>query len=360
MHTERPPDHHRIDRYHLPIDRESYASIRHIISTGALRQAGPDHEYRVTNGTPVCVPTDLGIVIGRQKLRVDTYRLPSHAYIAVTRGATLATYPALNALWQLMRDSASQAEVTSVVKDCVAEGRQLVSHPLLIQPDPLFRATWLPEHTLIRAKGGEYQLSLAFSVTHRPTVCEQRRTAVGLDLGLRPMTVAYDHDGRVEQFCLERLTLPDRRLLSADERAVVGQIIYATGRVTSQRVISHLIRTAGRVYAEQLRLADMSAAYRRRARAAAIHDHHWAWLPQALHRAGIRFARVASGETSIECPRCGSALPGNREGSRFECRGCRFAADVHVVAAANVLRRGLRGDPTAQRLYPWPVPPHGK
>ena len=71
----------------------------------------------------------------------------------------------------------------------------------------------------------------------------------------------------------------------------------------------------------------MNLGYVQKARATAIHDHHFSDLPQSMYAAGIVFKRVPPYYTSQRCARCyvatGAEIHGKRQGHRLNCPRCK-------------------------------------
>lgn len=66
-------------------------------------------------------------------------------------------------------------------------------------------------------------------------------------------------------------------------------------------------------------------------------------LASVARRTGTQVLRVPAAYTSQTCPRCGDVAAENRESEAvFRCRACGLGGHADVIAALNILRRGLR------------------
>ena len=319
-----------------------------------IKGVGAAETYRVTPGTDLQILDAGHLQIAGVTLCADLYRLPSHAWTAlVQQSPQFRTPPRLDDLLALARTPGVDVGQVHASLEWVA-GRDLQPTRTvpLVTPDLPLKAHWLPASTLIhRTPGGEYFLTLCFRTTcPRPQTGSVRRRTT-LDLGIDPITTLLTEGGVVQQFRPTSLTLPERSSLTPGAQAVYDQVVYASGRLDAERVITYLLANANEVVAEQLRLKDMRRSFVLRARDNALLDHHHAALPQALNAARIPFSRLPAGYTSTECPceTCGHVSPGNRRGDRFECRRCGYTADSHVVACLNLLRRHDREKTKAAR-----------
>lgn len=193
-------------------------------------------------------------------------------------------------------------------------------------------------------------LGLSYAVSYRPPPSMVRRVAVGLDLGIDPLTVAYtDADDTVTFRPTSLGHLRQLPKLSPDAQVLLEDLVYASGRADAERIIAWLNYHAHTVYAEHLQHRGMSANWIHRGRDLAIHDHHYSALSQYLNASGVEFRRVAAHHTSTICAHCwarrGQVIHGVRSGSGFRCAACGCACDAHTNAAHNVLLRGQQLPP---------------
>jgi hypothetical protein len=186
-----------------------------------------------------------------------------------------------------------------------------------------------------------------FDVQHHPGRQHAAPVPVGLDLGLRPLSVAYTGAGESRTFNASDLTHL-RSVAHSDltpaARRLLATLSYASGREDAQAVIAYLNWRANRVYAERLELHGMRLGYIQRARATAIHDHHFSHLPQFMFAAKCLFRRVPPQYTSQRCSTCyekdGVTVHGDRQGDFLTCPRCHRTYNSHHVAAHNVYLEG--------------------
>lgn len=356
------------DGFNLLIRRCTYAGIPSLIDQHALQpltrseNANDDVNkgvkaaatYHLAPGTDLRILDAGHLQIAGVTLRADLYCLPSHAWSAlVQQSPQFRTAPRLDDLLALARTpGVDVGQVHSALKWVAGRDLQPTQTAPLVTPDLPLNAEWLPASTLIHCTpGGDFFLTLTFRTScPRPQKGSGRRRTT-LDLGLDPITTLLTEGGDVQQFRPTPLTLPERSSLTPGAQAVYDQVVYGSGRLDAERVITYLLENASEVVAERLRLTDMRRAFVLRARDNALLDHHHAALPQALNAARIPLHRLPSGYTSTECPKrhCRHVSPDNRQGNRFECRRCGYTADAHVVACKNLLRRHDRKKVKAKR-----------
>ncbi|WP_216328074.1 zinc ribbon domain-containing protein [Deinococcus aestuarii] len=355
---------HDPDRYWVQIKTPSYPAVRRLTRrlqplAGGHTLCGPVTEavWQVRPTTELLVLSDEELRIDGEVLHAELNHLPTHAYCALVAGSPeFSQYGHLGPLYDLVRRPAGTWTVTSftaLLEETVRAGRTGDREPRLVVPPRTYAAEWWPGETYLGlTPRGHWMLALTFRASYRPAGRTRVKVAVGLDLGLDPLTVAYDRTGESRIFpptSLEHLRSLGRVTLSAPARRLLHHLVYASGRQDAERVIGFLNCTASHVYAERLTHRGMSPGFVHTARERAVHDHHFSHLSQLLHTSGVVFRRVPAAYTSVTCARClerdGVEVRGRREGRRFSCPRCRRTVHADVNAGHNVLLRGLRLPP---------------
>ena len=192
-------------------------------------------------------------------------------------------------------------------------------------------------------------VSLSFRMHFQRQSRALEPAAIGLDLGLNPLTAATDGtDDRV--FDPSPVPTLHRHDLSAPAWALYQDLLYAAGRADAEAVIGHLVHRAGTVYGERLTHDGMSRQFIHGGRARTIHDYHFSWLSQFLNAAWIPLKRVPPMNTSQICHRYGHCDARNRSRDEFRCinEPCQYCGNAHINAARVIRQRGLAISPPSR------------
>lgn len=342
------------ERHNVKIHRKSYSNIEALIDKGvfvatkqndAIRGIRATVTYHLSAHAPITLHTDRRISIASTAVNGLFAHLPSPAHTAlVDASETYSAYGDLDKLLLLARSgNAAPHDLAKQLEDCVRQGGSRTRTASMTTPSRQFGARWLLNETLLhRTESGDYYLSLGFKSRFRRCGQAPHPCHIGLDVGLDPMLALKHADGRQRIVRPTALRLPQAAALSYKAQALQQDIVYASGRIDSEQVIGYLVHHASRVTAERIRIAGLSTRYVFASRDRATQDFHYSWLPQYLYTARIPFSRVPSGHTSTECPQCQHVARGNRSREHFRCVQCGYQDNAHVVAATNVLHRGMR------------------
>ena len=343
----------------IQIHKRSYAVLSALVHSGlALRNyselCGVDNAgtWRITAQADLTILSDESLSIAGRVVYARPGRLPAHAYRALVAGSPSFTqYGGLDNLYQDVRqpqEGFTPAAFKRQLEDSVRAGRRPDQQPRLVVTPTTYAARWRPDKVYLRLhENGNWFLALVFDVQHRPGKRHAVPVPVGLDLGSRPLTVAYTGAGESRTFNASDLThlrSVTRSDLTQEARRLLATLAYASGREDTQAVVAYLNWRASRVYAEHINLHGMHPGYVQRARATAIHDHHFSHLPQFMFAADHRFKRVPSHYTSRRCSSCyekdGVTVYGDRQGDFLTCHRCHRTYNSHQVAAHNVYLEG--------------------
>lgn len=347
------------DRQTFQIGSASYPNIAALIANGTLVvHPRPEREtddplkgiraqttYTLRAGVTFEVLNDEMCRVEDTVLQAQLSHLPTPAYRALVNASpAFEQYDGLDPLLQQLRDgSLAGQSLQDTLESTVAAGRTPNCVPSLVVLPRSFSATWLPEEIyLFQTASGHWFLSLSFRTTFRRCSRALRPAAIGLDLGLDPVTVTSD--GQTDLF-YSPTPLPVVRPQDLSPAAwhLYQQLVYASGRLDAEAVIGGLVHGARVVFAERLTHRGMTPRFVHGGRDQAIHDYHFSWLPQYLNAARIPFQRVDPAGTSITCHCCQTVDRHNRvgTGARFNCRKCGYQGNAHGNAARNVQRLGL-------------------
>ncbi len=256
-----------------------------------------------------------------------------------------AQYPGINRLLDQVLDPLfPAAALWQDLTATAALGRQPDPVPRLVGVSTTFHSVWLQADTYVRQVGPDWFLFLGFVTRCALGPQMRKKVSIGLDLGLRPHTVAVTSEGVITEFAGRpptHLTGGQRSsLLGPAARALSRQLRYAAGRRDAEDVIQYLVDHGSAVFAEALTHRRMSSSFVHDGRDQALHDYHFSWLSQYLFAARIPFRRVDPAFTSLTCSLCGCR--GNRRNAEFSCPACNTKQNAHVNAARNILQRGLQ------------------
>lgn len=351
-------------RYTVQIARAAYPTISRIIQEGGLvlyprpaREADDSLKgvrsrdtYALRADVTLEVVHDQAVRLAGRDVGAAVSHLPSWAYAALVQAsAGFQQYQGLDSLLAVMRDSTTRrADIGDRLEQVVGAGRcpdntaRLISHR-----DPALGlstgGTWLPNCTLLhRTDADHWFLTLTFLPPDVPRLQPQHGTDVGLDLGLDPLSVACHADGRLARFRPTALIIPTAPL-SVQATNLLHLMTYASGRVDAEQVLEYLLRHARHVYAERLTHRHVNPRFQYEGRDRALHDFHYAWLPQTLNTARRPFTRVNPAFSSQTCAQCGHRDARNRYGRGFRCALCGCVADADANAAQVILQRGRQG-----------------
>ena len=357
------PRHNRRDephRYTVQVQKAAYPTLERLLRTGRLVPLErPAHEpddhikgvasrntYRLAPGSEIDIVQDQAILIDGQTVHASAYRLPTWAYAALRQqSSSFLQYTGMDELLARLRDPASSpANIYRRLEQAVATGRVTDACRAAPTSSTVTDVCWLRDETLLhQTPTGHWFMTFAFTVRSLlPTAPQQQATDIGLDLGWTKLTVACHANGTVKTFRPTPLVIPQGRL-SPGAADLLDTLTYASGRLDAERVIDHVLRHGRHVFAERLTHRNVTPQFRYRGRDHALHDYHFAWLPQALNTARRRFTRVNPAYTSQTCAQCGHRDAANRRGEAFECTKCRARADADVNAAHVILLSG-RGE----------------
>jgi hypothetical protein len=337
------------DRHCLRVLQASYPHLTPLLNQGLLcptRRAlcgPPGQTWQVRPSVPTEALSDDRLQIGNVVVRADLSRLPTPAYRALVAGSPqFHQYPDLDQLLTQMLDPHLPAgNLAQRLEAAVALGRQPDPVPRLVVTPTTFQCTWLPAGTYLRQAGCDWFVFLSFATTYTPGQQARRKVAIGLDLGMRPLTVAVTSSGTVAEFVghqLAHLSTFRPLGLSPVAHALYHQLRFAVGRRDAENVVRYLIYHGSAVFAEALTHRGMGGFFVHDGRDRALHDYHFSWLPQYLFAARIPFRRVDPAHTSVTCSLCGGR--GDRQGEAFTCPACHRHQNAHANAARNVLQRG--------------------
>jgi hypothetical protein len=348
------PDHNWIQ-----VHKRSYDVLSVLVRSGF---ALPNHRqlcgvadagtWRITAPADLTILSDESLSIAGHVVYAQLGRLPTHTYQALVAGSPSFTqYDGLDDLYQSVRqpqEGFNPAVFKRQLEESVRAGRRPDLQPRLVVTPTTYAARWRPDGVYLRLdQNGNWFLALMFDVQHHPGRRHAVPVPVGLDLGWRPMTVAHTGAGESRTFNssdLRHLRSVAHSDLTPEARRLLATLAYASGREDAQAVIAYLNWRANRVYAERLTLHRMQSGYVQRARATAIHDHHFSHLPQFMFAAKLLFRRVPSYYTSQRCSSCyekdGVTVHGDRQGDFLTCHRCHRTYGSHQVAAHNVCLEG--------------------
>lgn len=347
------------DLYWVQIKTPSYPTV-HLLTRQLppLAQGkplcGPRMEavWEVHSKTEIDVLSDEHLCIDGQLLHAELNHLPTHAYRALVEAAPKFTqYGDLDALYEIVRQPGRDpSQFVHLLEATVRAGRVENRVPRSVVVPQTYFAEWQPRATYLgRTSQAHWFLALSFRTWYRPAVPSPTKVKVGLDLGLAPMTTAYDSSGNIRTFhptSLEHLRALGGVALSAPARRLLHDLVYSSGRQDAERIVAFLNVSASHVFAETLRQQGMNRDFVHTARALAIHDHHYSHMRQMFNTSGVFFARVPSAYTSVICAAClereGVEVRGHRKGGRFFCPRCRQSYPDHGNAGHNLLIRGVR------------------
>ncbi|WP_104992421.1 zinc ribbon domain-containing protein [Deinococcus sp. NW-56] len=342
------------DLHWVQIRHSSYSRLGPLVQAGALqpylgRLSGFPGAQIWRVDSPLTVQSDHQCSIAGVPLQAALHHQPSHAYCAMVAASPHFTqYAGTGELSRLLRshDDWDPGGFAHALEATVRQGRVPLPRPALAVPPTTYLTYWLPERSFVsRLSNGHYMLGLSYTVRYVPPPGLARRSAVGLDLGIDPLTVAHTDTGATRYFRPTSLRhVRQLPWLSADAQMLLRDLIYASGRLDAEGIVAWLNFHAHTVYAERINHMGMSTHWIHSGRDRAIHDHHFSALSQYLFASGVDFRRVAPHHTSTLCAPCfehqGRVVYGLRAGDRFRCPACGADLDAHANAAHNVLLRG--------------------
>ena len=251
----------------LQINQSSYTEIsdliaREIFIPTNVEPCGPRGTvtYRLAPATEIEVKNDATINIANTEITAQLSHQPTHAYRAmVEASAHFEQHRGVGLLLRILRSLKSQLDTqqfAELLENAVYRGRQPEPSPRPVPRTGNYSAVWTPRETHIRQTlQGHWMLSLSYDATYSAPKTSTRKVAVGLDLGLDPLTVAYTTN-RIEQVfrptslaCLSDLGTYS---LTPEARALLQNLTYASGRIDAEQVVSWLNVNASKVYAEHL------------------------------------------------------------------------------------------------------------
>lgn len=348
-------------RYTVQVARPSYPVLRAAHHGGLLiplvrpaREADDSIKgvtsratYTLHSDAALEIVHDQEIRLAGRAVRAAVSHLPSWAYSALVRASSgFQQYSGLDDLLAGMRDpTSSPSDIARRLERAVREGRRPDGTPRLVGDPvaallPTLDGTWRSAETLLHlTAAGHWFLTLVFSPPAVSRAQPRDGTDVGLDLGLDPLSVACHADGQLAYFRPTALVVPAAPL-SREATDLLYLVTYASGRLDAEQVIGHLLRHARHVYAERLTHRNVTPCFRHGGRDRALHDFHYAWLPQALNTARRPFTRVNPAFSSQTCARCGHRDARSRRGRSFRCTACGAVADADANAAQVILQRG--------------------
>lgn len=343
----------------VPVKATSYSTIDQLIRQNLLKPSnatlsGPKgvRTLQVSTDADIQATSDQSITIAAQELIADVYRQPTHAYRALLEASPdFRQYPDLEHLYLLVRQKPywNQQEVTEELARLTRAGRQPLREPQLVATPTTYQAAWCTSETYLRQlSNGHWFLGLTYRVTYRPAQQALHKVKVGLDLGMAPRTAAYTSNGEGKLFeptdIAPASDLVESGRLPQDQKELLTQLLYTSGREDAEKVVAWLNYYASRVTAEKLTHNRMNDRFIFVGRDHAIHDHHFSALSQYLNAARMDFLRVDPAGTSQECGHClqqtGKVVRGHRWRDVFTCPVCGVTRNAHENAAHMVLLRG--------------------
>lgn len=333
-------------RHNVRIAKAQAAQLRGLAHTGWLQQTSK--QLSGMRGGLAYQPTVLlqsarhdGLLqIGTVELQAELYHLPLAEHRALMAGSPgYAAYPdteeRVGALLSALTTTEQHAWFDDLVRS-VQAGR--VQYPAACEG-----MVWCPEGTRLVQLGSLWFLSLSFAATPARLPREGRREHLGLDVGLRPLAVAVSSSGtfRPAPVCWPHVVEPRLAALPGSlqpaVRSELERMQYMAARLSLTEFTTRILATARSVAAEHLDLTSFESDFPARGRREAVIDWHQAWLPQALHVAGLPpLVRVPPYGTSQYCHRC--RRQGQRDGAKFTCERC-GVQDAHANAGHNILNR---------------------
>ncbi|HXF03751.1 MAG TPA: transposase, partial [Candidatus Macondimonas sp.] len=225
----------------------------------------------------------------------------------------------------------------------------------------------------VRRVGGKWFASIQTEL-EIATPVHPATTAVGIDLGIARFATLSDGTVYEPLHSFKRHEQALRKAQQALARKVKGSKNWRKAKARVQKMhariahvrqdylhkLSHAIsKNHAVVCLEDLQVRSMSASARGTAEAPgknvrakaglnrAILDQGWGefrrQLAYKLQWRGGRLIEVPPQQTSQTCPRCGHSAAENRQTqARFACVGCGFEANADLVAAINILSRGMQ------------------
>lgn len=343
----------------VPIKATSYSTIDQLFRQNLLKPSnatlsGPKgvRTLQVSTDADIQATSDQSITIAGQCLTADLYRQPTHAYRALIEASpAFQQYPDLEHLYLLVRQKPywNQQEVTEELARLTRAGRQPLREPQLVVTPTTYIATWCPSDTyLLQLANRHWFLGLTYRVKYRPAQQALQKARVGLDLGMAPRTAAYTSKGESKIFEPTDIApasyLVESGRLPQDQKELLTQLLYTSGREDAEKVVAWLNYYASQVTAEKLTHNRMNNRFIFVGRDQAIHDHHFSALSQYLNASRLDFLRVDPAGTSQECAHClqqtCKVVKGYRWREIFTCPICHVTRNAHENAAHMVLLRG--------------------
>ncbi|AZI45233.1 hypothetical protein EHF33_20195 (plasmid) [Deinococcus psychrotolerans] len=353
--------------YNLVVRRESTPLIRNLIHDGLLSRT--QGEYRQGASGPLYAPSsallrggnlhalsDSEFRFGPAILSCQAYTLPPEEY----RGLMLAS-PAFSQFdvqplhaelctgWpeeHLFHQT--HPDWNQRLIEAVRRGPRLNLDPVLVSPT-VQAATWLPEETRLSEKKTGWMLSLGFAVPDPVQLNGVTRSAAGIDLGLRRLTVAVHESGLIHA----APGIPRTGLTSTEAGCQLPNpadqqqaqwlnlgLQYAAARTQLHDFLTVLLSSASSVGYEDLDYDQMSPHFQQRSRELGLRDFSYVWLPKRLKQAGIQYEKLPARHTSQICSL--THLRGTR-GTRQRdfLNGNNEWVDADENAARNIMRLHL-------------------
>lgn len=343
----------------VPIKATSYSTIDQLFRQNELKPSnatlsGPKgvRTLQVSTKADIQATSDQSITIAAQELIADVYRQPTHAYRAMVEASpAFRQYADLEHLYLLVRQKPywNQREVLDELARLTRAGRQTLREPQLVVTPTTYIATWQPAETYLRQlSNGHWFLGLTYRVTYRSAQQALHKVKVGLDLGMAPRTAVYTSTGESKIFEPTDIApasyLVESGRLPHNQKDLLTQLLYASGREDAEKVVAWLNYYASQVTAEKLTHNGMKKRFIFVGRDQAIHDHHFSALSQYLNASRLNFKRVNPAGTSQQCGSClektGKVVRGHRWREIFTCPVCGVVRNAHENAAHVVLLRG--------------------
>jgi len=353
--------------HNLVVRRESASLIKDLIYDGLLSRT--HGEYRQGVNGPLYAPaaallrsgnlhalSDFEFRFGPAILSCQAYTLPPEEY----RGLMLAS-PAFSQFevqplhaelctgWpeeHLFHQA--HPDWNQRLIEAVHRGSRLNLDPVLVSPR-VPAATWLPEETRLSDGRTGWMLSLSFAMPDLVQLKGITRSAAGIDLGLRRLTVAAYESGLIHAAPGIPRTGPTSteaayQLLNPLDQEQAQwlnlSLQYAAARTQLHDFLTVLLSSASSVGYEDLDYPEMSPHFQQRSRELALRDFSYVWLPKRLKQAGIPYEKLPAQHTSQICSL--THLRGTR-GTRQRdfLNGNNEWVDADENAARNIMRLHL-------------------
>lgn len=354
--------------YNLPVLGHPTAHMQHLIQAGTLRPTADlppgcrGSAYTLQKQDAWQAIDDFGAEIGGVLLQVNLFRLPSAAYQALLHDSPRFRQHDVAALAQALRaDDIDCHAWWAHLIEVVRSGPRPTQGSPHVKSRLLQHALWLPGRTVFSKTSGEgWTVTLAFEMDTQLPDDAPRDTAIGIDVGIRPLAACAGQQPLA--LYSTKLLRPNDHLLEAafrDDRSrhlarrLHHLLIYGEARRQWESLLADQLPRASVVCVERLTLSNMQSRFRWASSELGIADFLLSWLPQVCYEVGVPVVRVDPAFTSLRCARCYRWGERLNHGAVFLCP-VHGPVDAHTNAAQNIRCLGLADlMAEARRTAPW-------